>query len=185
MALGLMFGHGCGGKVADEAEPPAPPTSVPRVTPLPPPAGAQPAAMARPRPDRPRQPARPSDTGAASIDDVLLANCGQCHGPNLTPAQAQDGINYIDDIERLVAAGLIVPLSSSASRIVVVMRNGSMPPPSSGLPPVKQADIEVVANYIDNPRYWPEFLPPDVTPPDAADAGTALPPAVDAGADGG
>jgi hypothetical protein len=93
--------------------------------------------------------------------------------------QAQGGINFIYDIDQLVAAGLIVPLSSATSRVVVVMRNGSMPPLSSGLPPVTEADIEIVASYIDNPRFWPDSFPPAIV-----DAGTETPP-VDAGADGG
>lgn len=110
----------------------------------------------------------------------MAANCGQCHGPSLTPALAAAGINYINDIDALVAAGLIVPLNSAASRIVVVMRNGSMPPPASGLPAMTEADIQVVASYIDNPRFWPELQSPGV-----GDAGVEEPAAVDAGTDGG
>jgi len=116
------------------------------------------------------------DLARAAAENVLEANCGQCHGPALTQTQAQDGINFINDIDLLVQAGLIVPMSSAASRIVVVMRNGSMPPPVSGLPPVTEADIDVVASYIDNPRYWPDPFPGDV------DAGTETP-LVDAGPD--
>jgi hypothetical protein len=97
----------------------------------------------------------------------------------LTPAQAQDGINYINDSDKLVETGLLLPLNSSESRIIVVMRDGSMPPPSSGLPVVSAADIDVVASYIDNPRFWPDTPLP--LPRDAGSA-TAL---VDAGADGG
>jgi mono/diheme cytochrome c family protein len=115
----------------------------------------------------------------AAAENVLGANCGQCHGPALTRTQAQDGINFIDDIDALVRAGLITPLNSAASRIIVVMRDGSMPPPASGLSPAPEADIEVVADYIDNPRFWP-----DAPPPPVVDAGTATP-LVDAGADAG
>jgi len=109
----------------------------------------------------------------------LAANCGQCHGPALTRAQAQDGINFIDNIDALVYAGLIVPLNSAASRIIVVMRDGSMPPSTSGYPLVTEADIRTVTEYIDNPRFWAEFAPPDVV-----DAGTETP-LVDAGTDAG
>jgi hypothetical protein len=52
-----------------------------------------------------------------------------------------------------------------------------MPPSALGLPPVTEADIATVAQYIDNPRYWP-----GVPPPSVADAGTETPP-VDAGPD--
>jgi mono/diheme cytochrome c family protein len=107
----------------------------------------------------------------------LAANCGQCHGPALTQTQAQDGINFIDDIDALVEAELIVPMNSAASRIVVVMRDRSMPPRASGLFPVTEADIDVVASYIDNPRFWPDFPAPGVV-----DAGA---PVVDADPDAG
>ena len=52
---------------------------------------------------------------------MLAQNCGQCHGSALTPAQAQDGINFISDIDQLVEAGLIVPLSSATSRVIVML----------------------------------------------------------------
>jgi mono/diheme cytochrome c family protein len=120
------------------------------------------------------------DLAEAAAQNVLLANCGQCHGPSLTPVQAQGGINYINDIEKLVETGLILPLNSADSRIIVLMRNGTEPPPSSGLPRVTDADIEVVASYIDNPRFWPEVAPPVVV-----DAGSDVPSVADAGSDGG
>jgi mono/diheme cytochrome c family protein len=107
-----------------------------------------------------------------------MANCGQCHGP-LVPATNSGGINFIDDLDRLVEAGLLVPLSSASSRIVLVMRNGSMPPPSSGLPLLTEADMNTVIQYVDNPRFWP-----DVAPPSRLDAGVQAP-LGDAGADRG
>jgi hypothetical protein len=127
-----------------------------------------------------------SELARAAAENVLRANCGPCHGPALTQAQAQAGINFIGDIDQLVVAGLIVPLSSATSRIVVVMRDGSMPPAPSGVPPVDggsaaavtEADIELVASFIDNPRFWP-----DSAPPGRADAGSETPGA-DAGASG-
>jgi mono/diheme cytochrome c family protein len=90
----------------------------------------------------------------ASAENVLAANCGYCHGPALTPAQAQAGMNYIDDIDALVEAGKIVPMNSAGSRVIQRMVRGEMPPPSSPYPPVTAADIDKVASYIDNPRYW-------------------------------
>ena len=84
-----------------------------------------------------------------------------------------------DLIDQLVEHGLILPLNSVASRVIVTMRNGSMPPPTSGYPLVPDSDANIVASYIDNPRYWPTFVPAPI-----ADAGTEAPIA-DAGADGG
>ena len=88
------------------------------------------------------------------------------------------GINFIDDLDRLIAAGLLVPLRSAASPIVIVMVNGSMPPPASGLPPVTEADINIVAQYLDNPRFWPLLQPTGSdagSGPPVSDAGTDLP----------
>jgi len=90
---------------------------------------------------------------------VLASNCGQCHGPALTPEQALAGMNYIDDIDQLVATGKIVPLNSAGSRVIQRMVRREMPPVGSGLPEVTDADINTVAQYIDNPRFWPEAAP--------------------------
>jgi serine/threonine-protein kinase len=94
----------------------------------------------------------------AAAENVLAANCGQCHGPALTPAQAQAGMNYIDDIDQLVATGKIVPLNSAGSRIIQRMVRGEMPPVTTGRT-VTEADINTVAQYIDNPRFWPDANP--------------------------
>ena len=91
----------------------------------------------------------------AAAENVLASNCGYCHGPALTGAQIQAGMNYIDDIDRLVEEGKIVPLSSSTSKVIQRMVRGEMPPQGSGYDQVTQADIDTVASYIDNPRFWP------------------------------
>lgn len=117
------------------------------------------------------------DLARAAAENVLIQNCGSCHDP----WQAAGGIGFVRDVDQLAAAGLIVPLNSAASRVVQVMRDGSMPPPSAGLPPVAEADIEVVAQYIDNPRFWAGFEPPLGPEPDAG-APAQL---VDAGPDSG
>jgi serine/threonine-protein kinase len=107
--------------------------------------------------------ARPPTTGSeadlakAAAENVLASNCGQCHGPNLTPQSAQAGMNYINDIDKLVETGKIVPLNSAGSRVVQRMQRGEMPPPQSGLPLVSDQEINIVASYIDNPRFWPDY----------------------------
>ena len=193
VGLALMFSVlGCGGKAADGSEPDEPSYSAPSATPPSPPRAATPqrpqAAPVTPReqppPPPPEQPdpdpfVEGSDLARAAAENVLAANCGHCHGPALTRTQAQDGINFIDNSDALVEAGLIVPLNSAASRVVVVMRNGSMPPSASGYPPATESDIEIVAAYIDNWRFWP-----GVSPPFVVDAGTETP-VVDAGPDAG
>jgi mono/diheme cytochrome c family protein len=101
----------------------------------------------------------PAALAKAAAENILASNCGQCHGPALTEAQARAGMNYINDIDRLVQTGKIVPLNSASSRIVQRMVRGEMPPVSAGLPRVTEADITVVSDYIDNPRFWPLYTP--------------------------
>ena len=90
----------------------------------------------------------------AAAENVLASKCGYCHGPNLTELTAQAGMNYIDDIDQLVAKGKILPLNSAGSPLVQKMVRGLMPPQGSGYPLPTAADIDIVVSYIDNPRYW-------------------------------
>ena len=129
-------------------------------------------------------PAVPSgyqDPGYLLVDaflNVLLANCGPCHGP-AAPLAGSGGIRFFDDVDRLVEAGLLIPLNSAESPIIRVSAQGSMPPPGSGLPLMTEADLGTLIRYIDSPREWP-----GVAPPVTVDAGAASP-AIDAGVDGG
>lgn len=89
-----------------------------------------------------------------AAENVLESNCGYCHGPGLTQQQAKAGMNFIDDIDKLVATGKILPMNSAGSKVIQRMVRGDMPPPGSGYPTVKKSDIDIVSAYIDNPRYW-------------------------------
>jgi len=103
----------------------------------------------------------PADLAKAAAENVLNSNCGQCHGGQLTPATAQAGMNYINSIDQLVKNGKIIPLNSAGSLIIQRMVRGEMPPSTSGKPPVTEADINTVAQYIDNPVFWPNVSTPD------------------------
>jgi serine/threonine-protein kinase len=107
----------------------------------------------------PAAPGGEAGLAKAAAENVLAANCGQCHGGQLTPQTAQAGMNYINDIDKLVETGKIVPLNSAGSRIIQRMVRQEMPPVSSGLPAVTEADINTVSQYIDNPRFWPNVAP--------------------------
>ncbi|HEU4582478.1 MAG TPA: c-type cytochrome [Polyangiaceae bacterium] len=102
----------------------------------------------------------------ATVENILQSNCGYCHGPKLTPAQAQAGMNYIDDIDQLVKTGKIVPLNSSGSPLVQRIKKGEMPPASSSYPQLTDADVDKVVSFIDNPRYWPDYRPADCSDKD-------------------
>jgi mono/diheme cytochrome c family protein len=188
-ALALAGTLGCGGK-AESALPAPPAAPPPYVAPVPASPPRQPArplptypAPATPSPAAPvDRPASPDELAEAQVENILMAYCGACHGPLLTPQEALGGIWFINDLEELAERGYVVPLRSAESRIVQVMRDRSMPPPSSGWDQPTEADIEVVEQYIDASGFWPE-VPPLSVPP-AVDAGSAPLPA-DAGTDGG
>jgi len=122
---------------------------------------------ANPTPARPpANPATPANPGP-QVDDqaelakaaalnVLKDQCGACHGAN---GSNQGGMAYIDDIDKLVETGKIQPLDSENSLIIQRMRKGEMPPAYSGAPPVANAQIDIVAQYIDNEQFWPGAAP--------------------------
>ena len=101
-------------------------------------------------PDPP--PGSETDLPKAQAENILLTNCGACHGSRLTEQSAQARMNYIDDLDQLAENGQIVPLDADASPIIQRMRDGSMPP---GGPRVKETDIDFVANYINESDNWP------------------------------
>ncbi len=111
--------------------------------------------------DKPQQ-----DLDKAAVENALQANCGYCHGPALTQAQAQAGMNYIDDIDALVKNGKIIPLNSGGSPLVQKIKSGAMPPPSSGYAQLTDADVDKIVSFIDNPRYWPDYKPQDCSDKD-------------------
>jgi len=92
----------------------------------------------------------------AQAENILAANCGQCHGSDLAPAAVSGNMNYIADIDKLVEEGKIIPLNSAGSRIIKRMREGSMPPFATGRV-VAEDDINTVANFIDEKSFWPDL----------------------------
>ena len=93
----------------------------------------------------------------ASAENVLRVNCGQCHGPQLSEVAARAGMNFIDDIDRLVNEGKLIPLNAAESPVVVRMREGSMPPLNNDGPRPSDREISQVADFIDDPLFWPEY----------------------------
>jgi mono/diheme cytochrome c family protein len=101
-------------------------------------------------------PSSPEALARAAAENILASNCGQCHGPALSVDAAEAGMNYIQDMDRLALEGKLIPGNSAGSRIIQRMTDGSMPPVTSGRPRVSAADIDQVAQFIDNPRFWPD-----------------------------
>jgi hypothetical protein len=103
----------------------------------------------------------PQELARDQAQNILLVNCGGCHGTQLNDRTARAGMNYINDMEKLAEFKKIIPLDADASPVILRMRNGSMPPPNEGGRAVPSADIDLVANYINNPDFWPKV--PKVT----------------------
>ena len=107
-----------------------------------------------PGPGNRAEPPSQAELDKAAAENVLASKCGYCHGPNLNEQQAEAGMNYIDDIDQLVAKGKIIPLNAAGSLVVQKMVRGLMPPPGSGYALPTEADIDIVSSYINNSRYW-------------------------------
>jgi len=90
-------------------------------------------------------------TAPFSQDELMLVlqyHCGECHFPS--PCGTSDcGLQYMDDMAKLVETGKVIPGDGEASRLVLRMRRGEMPPLRSAVPPVPPASIERIARYID------------------------------------
>src|SRR6516164_5749902 len=63
---------------------------------------------------------------AKKAQAVLKANCYKCHGE---AGAVEGGMNYIVDLERLVARKKVVPGKAEDSPIYKRISSGSMPPP--------------------------------------------------------
>jgi mono/diheme cytochrome c family protein len=113
----------------------------------------------------PRLSAREQAQQAAEA--VLATNCSGCHGSALPLARAQGGINFIDDIDALIAAKKLTPLNSATSPLIQLLLNGEMPPPGAA-PAVSKADVQAISSFIDNPRFWPDYVPVASCKPDDA-----------------
>jgi hypothetical protein len=86
------------------------------------------------------------------IERMLNANCGACHsmpafypcvdnlcGPRGEPLRVSDLIEF----------GRITPGDAAASRLMIRVYAGEMPPAASGLPPMSEADVSWLAAFID------------------------------------
>jgi mono/diheme cytochrome c family protein len=99
------------------------------------------------------KPLSESELAREAAQNILKSNCGSCHGTQLNEQNRQGGMNYINDMEQLAKNGKIIPLNADESKIIIRMRDGSMP---KGGQRVSDSDIQVVANYINNEDYWPD-----------------------------
>lgn len=91
----------------------------------------------------------------AQIDEqqfyqLLAYHCGDCHLAPLYPVQEWSLYSYaFDDLHRLIEVYKVVPGAGEASRLVLRMRRGEMPPPSLGLPVMPEFAIDLISEFID------------------------------------
>jgi mono/diheme cytochrome c family protein len=102
------------------------------------------------------KPKTPADLAREQAQNILLSNCGGCHGTQLTPQTARAGMNFINDMQKLADAKKIIPLDAEASPVIIRMRSGNMPPRDEGGVQVSDAEIDIVANYINDKDFWPD-----------------------------
>ena len=96
----------------------------------------------------------------AAVLDALAFHCAECHS-SLAPPPGRYEPLAIDDLDALVRDGQIVPLNSAASPLLARSQSGEMPPPGSARPPLAQADLDMLALFIDSPSFWPQASPSD------------------------
>jgi len=86
------------------------------------------------------------------IERMLNANCGACHSmPAFFPCIDCLGDSWGEPlrISDLIELEKITPGDAAASRVMIRLYAGEMPPPISGLPPMSDADVSWLASFID------------------------------------
>jgi mono/diheme cytochrome c family protein len=81
----------------------------------------------------------------AQFEALLERACGQCHGPDAVAVQG--GINYINNLDELIASGRIVPGNPEESLIYQRIDRGEMPPEGAGTE-VTAAELDQLATFI-------------------------------------
>jgi hypothetical protein len=80
---------------------------------------------------------------------LLAHHCGDCHLPLDFPTESNRFADF-DNLDRMIELGKVSPGNGEASRLVLRMRLGEMPPPE--LPeaaPMPEHAIDLIADFID------------------------------------
>jgi hypothetical protein len=85
-----------------------------------------------------------------TLEALLYDYCGGCHGSDYVDNGVVDGagMNYVDDIDQLIAKGKIIPGDPADSKLVLRVVRGEMPPAGAGLPPAPQELIERLSDFV-------------------------------------
>src|SRR5690606_30986939 len=83
------------------------------------------------------------------VSKLFLYYCGgECHAAREV-GPATDGMFGIEDLEVMLEKGKITPGDGEGSRLIVRIRQGSMPPPNSDWPPMPPPSADRIAAFID------------------------------------
>lgn len=125
--------------------------------------GSAPAAPLSPTQDAPTPPTMTAPTGAETVDfasqiaPLLVANCSGCH---IDAVQTRGGLQ-LDTLARLFRGGesgpVLAPGDGEASLLVKRLRGTEgARMPAGGRPPLDDADIALIATWIDEGATVPE-----------------------------
>ncbi len=92
----------------------------------------------------PGEPAEPSELEKAALD-ILRVNCGNCH----IGTEAAGDFGYVDDVDLMIASGMIIPGSRGDSPLYVRMDNQTMPPAFERQQRPTLGQIDLVGYFID------------------------------------
>lgn len=102
------------------------------------------------------EPARRSDDESlpyvVRMEALLDEECGSCHGAQARRACVGtcDGMLYIDDMTQLLESEKIIPCNWRDSPVARRVLDGSMPPPTSGLPAMRLAAQQQLAVFVES-----------------------------------
>ncbi|HEU4579754.1 MAG TPA: hypothetical protein VFS67_15955 [Polyangiaceae bacterium] len=83
-----------------------------------------------------------------TLEALLYDYCGGCHGSDHDQRFDGAGMYYVDDIDRLIETGKIIPGAPGDSKLLLRMERGEMPPLSTGLSPAPPELIERLSQFI-------------------------------------
>jgi hypothetical protein len=95
----------------------------------------------------PGDPPPPLEQG--EVSQLFLYYCGECHATDRQLSPSHDGMFGIEDLDIMLELGKIMPGDGEGSRVIVRIRDGSMPPPTSSVAAVPAASVGRIVAFID------------------------------------
>lgn len=130
----------CSGQVdAPVAPTPAEPVSAPAAVPQ------SPAPAPRALPPPPPEAVDTPELLRAQVETVFARSCGECHGTDGIQAA---GMNYIDNLDQLIANDKVVAGDAVNSPVIRRILDGSMPPKGSGALPPTGDEVLQISEFI-------------------------------------